>query len=141
MIRKDTADVLSKGDEIDVVKHYDQLRQANASIKIAREALSDMEESLSRESIPTLFMNRSLKTITIEGVGRVTVAYRWSASMIDKTKGMNWLEENGHGDLIQPTVNSSSLAAFAKDQAADGEDLPSDIFKVGQLAYTSITKA
>jgi hypothetical protein len=141
LVRGDTAKALSEADPIEVVKHYDKLRIAMDQIKTARKALEELEEDLSKVQIPTLFMNRSLKTVNIEGVGRVTISYRWSASMIDKDKGMKWLDDNGHGGLIQPTVNSSSLAAFAKDQATEGDDLPEDLFKVGQLAYTSITKA
>jgi hypothetical protein len=83
-----------------------------------------------------------VKTITVEGVGRVSLSNRWSASMLDKTAGMEWLRETGNGSLIQETVNAQTLAAFAKDlNETKGMELPADIFKTGIMTYTSITKA
>lgn len=42
----------------------------------------------------------------------------------------SWLEENGYGDLIKPTVNSSTLKAFAKEQLKDGAGLPDELFNI-----------
>jgi hypothetical protein len=70
------------------------------------------------------------------------VSQRWSASILDKELGHRWLHDNGHGGLIIPTVNASSLSAFAKDlMENEGKELPEHIFKTGRLTYTSITKA
>jgi len=67
---------------------------------------------------------------------------RWSCSMLDKLTGMDWLRTNGHGDLIQETVNSSTLGAFARNLTEEsGYELPSDIFKTSVMTFTSITKA
>jgi hypothetical protein len=141
-IREDGDKALATGDHIQIIKHYDKLRLANALIKESREALAQMEERLSREDIPNTLREHGIKTITIEGVGRVTVSHRFGCSMLDKDAGLEWLRENGHGGLIIETVNSSSLAAFAKSLLQEqGEDLPSEIFKVSTNPYTSVTKA
>ncbi len=139
-VREDTKAVMATDDPIEVVKHFDQLRKINADNKVSREALGEMEEILSRNQIPELFDKRSLKTINIEAVGRVTVSYKWSASIIDKDRGYEWLRTNGYESLITETVNASTLSAFAKELVQDGSELPDDIFKVGQNPYTSITK-
>jgi hypothetical protein len=141
-VRSDTQEAVASGDHVKLVTHFSSLRSVNATIKEAREALSEMEDLLSTRDIPDLFHDLKVKTTTIEGVGRVTVSYRFGCSMLDKEQGMEWLRSNGHEGLIQPTVNSSTLAAFAKNMIEqEGKDLPDDIFKTSQSPYTSITKA
>lgn len=146
-IREEGRQVVSSQDHVELIKHFADLRDVNSTIKIAREALAELEDNLSRVDIPDLFALMRERTgqkppFVIEGIGRVTVSRRFSASMLDKDAGFEWLRENGHGDLITETVNSSTLAAFAKDmQENQGKDLPVEIFKTGAMPYTSITKA
>jgi hypothetical protein len=123
-----------------VIKHYDQLRQATALIKESREALNQIEEKLSREQVPDLLRSHHIKTITVEGVGRVSIGTRWSASMPDKEAGFEWLRGNGHGGVIQETVNAQTLGALAKELNNDGTELPAPTFTTNIMSYTSITK-
>lgn len=46
-----------------------------------------------------------------------------------------------YGSLIQPTVNSSSLSALAKELMESGKDMPDDLFNVHTKDGVSITKA
>ena len=146
-IRTDTNEVIASGDHVEVIKHFNTIRLAAEEIKEAREAINDMSDNLSRITIPDLFANLKERTgqkppFNIEGVGRVTVSYRFSASMVDKETAFNWLRANGHEGIIQETVNSSTLSAFAKNLLeTDGIELPPEAFKVGTSPYTSITKA
>lgn len=141
-VQADTNEIAASGDHIAIITHYDHLRQATARIKEAREALSQLEEMMSRELIPTVMADHNVKTVTIVGIGRVTVGHRYSCTMLDKSEGIKWLKDNGHGDIVQETVNSSTLAAFSKNLLEnEGIELPDNIFKVGTSPYTSITKA
>lgn len=141
-IREEGIETVASGDHIAIIKHYNDLRQVNAIIKTAREALTEIEEKFSREYVPDTMRAQGIKTIHLEGIGRVTINHRWSASMLDKERGMQWLRDTDNGSLIIETVNSSTLASFAREKMEEeGVDLPNDIFKVGQMAYTSITKA
>ena len=139
-IRKETADIVSTKDHIPLIKHFDQLRLLNATIKESREALKEIEEQLSREWVPDAMRSANIRTITIEGVGRVSLGTRWSASMPDKQIGMNWLRENGHGGVIQETVNAQTLGALAKELGDTGVELPAPTFTTSVMTYTSITK-
>ena len=141
-VREDTNEVLPTRDHVAIIRHYNHLRLAAAQIKLAREALADMEEDLSRRSVPEVMKEQGIKTINIEDVGRVTVSYRFSCSMLDKEAGLAWLRANGHEGIIIETVNSSTLSAFAKQLLEEnGVDMPDNIFKVGTSPFTSITKA
>lgn len=146
LIREEGQKASQSEDHVVVIRHFYDLRNATALIKESREALAEMEDYFSTSTIPDLFSLIRERTgqkppFVIEGIGRVTVSRRFSASMLDKETGLQWLRDNGHEGLIQPTVNSSTLAAFAKDmQENQGKDLPVEIFKVGTIPYTSITK-
>ncbi len=140
MVRRETEEVLLTSDPIEIVKHFDLVRDVVDKVKTSREALAEIADNLSTVEIPTLFSNRNLKTITIEGLGRVTVSHRYSVSMLDKPAGMDWLREHGHGDLIQETVNSSTLGAFGREMLEAGTELPERLFKTSTNPYTSITK-
>lgn len=140
-VRDETNAILPSRDHVAIIRHYDKLRLATARIKEAREALNDLEEDLSRVKVPEVMKEHNVKTIHIEDVGRVTVSYRFSCSMLDKEAGINWLRANGHGGIVIETVNSSTLASFAKSLLEDeGKDMPESIFKTGTSPYTSITK-
>lgn len=140
-VRDQTTEVVSSKDHIQVIKHYDNLRKATALIKESREALNQMEEKLSREYIPDVMRASNIRNITVEGVGRVTLGTRWSASMTDKQMGMGWLRQAGHGGVIQETVNAQTLGALAKELNNEGQELPAPLFTTNVMTYTSITKA
>lgn len=140
MVRTDTNE-LGLNDHIAVIVHFDALRIAIEQIKQAREALQEITDHLSKEIVPTSMRNAGVKTVTVEGVGRVTVSHRYSCSIIDKDGGYKWLRDNEYGSLIVETVNSSTLSAFAKNlMETEGKELPDNLFKVGTQAFTSITK-
>ena len=144
----DGKDALATGDHVEIIKHFVDLRDVNAVIKNGREILSDLEDRFSKEYIPNIVASLREKTgqkppFHIEGIGRVGVSYRFACSIVgdDKAVGHNWLKENGNAALVTETVNSSTLAAFAKDVVVNqGGSLPEDIFKVSSNPYTSITK-
>ena len=141
MVREDGQEVLALNDHIELIWHYSHLRAATAKIKEAREALDKLEDAMSHEQIPTAMRDVGVKTVNIIGLGRVTVSYRWGCSMLDKDEGMNWLRNNGQEALIIETVNSSTLAAFARNLLEEeGIGLPEDIFKTSTYPFTSITK-
>src|SRR6478752_1486741 len=110
-IRNQTNDVVASQDHVAIIRHYDQLRQVTALIKESREALEQIEMKLSREQVPDVMRAQNIKSITVEGVGRVTLGRRWSASMPDKQAGFEWLRANEHGGVIQETVNAQTLGA------------------------------
>jgi len=139
-IREETNEIVSSADHIAIIKHYDCLRQATALIKESREALQGIEEKLSREQVPEALRAHRIRTITVEGVGRVSLGTRWSASMPDKQAGFEWLRGNDHGGVIQETVNAQTLGALAKELNEEGAELPQPTFTVNVMTYTSITK-
>jgi hypothetical protein len=140
IIRDQTSEAVASNDPVKVIKHYDELRKINALIKESREALSEIEEKLSRNHVPDVMRAHNIKSTTIEGVGRVSLGTRWSASMPDKAAGFEWLRSHNHGGVIQETVNAQTLGALAKELNEEGVELPQPTFTTNIMTYTSITK-
>jgi hypothetical protein len=138
---RDTAESLQENDIPTAVRHFHQLRDAVRDLQELTTLLQNHVDMVSQQLLPTLFLNQGVKSIRVEDVGAVTIADRWSASMISRETGMQWLRDTGNGGLIIETVNAATLGAFAKDMAQHGAKLPDDIFKVTPTPYTSIRQS
>lgn len=92
--------------------------------------------------IPAVMEADGIKTATFVDVGRVSITADIYASIVadKKEDAYAWLEEEGLGDLIQETINASSLKATLKDRLKTGGDIPQELFKVTPYSRASITK-
>lgn len=124
-----------------LVDYWLLLRRAYDTIDAARKEMLKYKDYLSNERIPERFADENVKTITTDSGYRITVAYRFSVSMLDKEKAYTWLRDHELGDLIIETVNSGTLSAQIKQMIEkEGIDPPDDIFKQSTSPYTSATK-
>ncbi len=96
--------------------------------------------------IPERFVAEQIKTVTLL-VGntsyRFSISQLYRASVVEgmKDKAIAWFKKNKYSDIVQETINASTLSAFAKNYVTEqGKDLPDDIFKVAQVPSTSVTK-
>ena len=66
---------------------------------------------------------------------------KYSASMLDKGAGFQYLRDNNAGALITETVNASSLSAYLRDRLVnEGVEPPEDVFKFGIYKITGMSK-
>lgn len=137
---RDTAEIVKTNDIPTSAAHFAELRDLVDLVKEKVSALEAHVRSLSYEILPTMFGNQNVKTIKLDNIGRVTVNVRWSATMLDKEKGMEWLRSTGNQGLIIETVNAGTLTTFAQAEALAKRPLPSNLFKVGTAQHISITK-
>lgn len=143
-ISQQTGEVTASGDHIAIIKHFNHCRLAAEAIKDARKSLEEMSDNMSRVVIPDVVASLKERTgekppFNIEGVGRVTVSYKYSCSMTDKEQALRWLKDNDYGGIVQETVANPTLCAFAKDLMENkGFELPVEFFKTGTVPYTSI---
>lgn len=116
-------------------------------LKIAREALVDEAklkyariEEISKFELPALFDDDGISTITIEGVGRVTLQSGVFASIIEDNKAdaFEWLRNTGKGSLITEVVNATTLKAAVKQWLISGEPIP-ECFKVTPYTAAVLT--
>ncbi len=122
-----------------ILRYFNTLRDAYERMDEQRKRIFAQIEHLSRTVIPERMAEEGVTTMTLDGF-RYTVGTRSSTSILDKESGYGWLIINGHGDIIQQTVNASTLAAFARRYLEDtGKDLP-EFFKTTSMKFTSVTK-
>lgn len=127
----------------DLARHMKIVRGDLDAADAVKKALQKRFDFLRLQAIPTAMEDEGLTNFNLEGVGRVGLTSDIYASIASgkKQEAFKWLEDNQHGDLIQPTVNASSLKAAIKQIMKKGEEtLPEDIFKVTPFSRAAITE-
>jgi hypothetical protein len=116
-----------------VKSEYDQLKAASSELAIELDMirLTVLPEKMDEDDI---------STVTITGVGRVTLQGDIYFGIIDKEEAFKWLRKHGHGDIIQETINSSIGKAFAKELMRNGETVPDTCFKVTPFTRAQLTR-
>lgn len=126
----------------DACRHYFLIGEQYEALDEIRKKIGAQLDFMSREVIPEIMVERGVRNITLDDVQRqFSKSVRVSASMADKPQALDWLRENGYGDLIQSSVNSSSLSSFAKQYIEETQkDLP-DCFKISTMTVTQMRKS
>ena len=91
---------------------------------------------------PATFEVSGVDNVPLSEGFRVGISHRTVASIVKdmKDEAYAWLNKNDKGDVIQSTVNASTLSALAKEMGEKNEELPEKLFRVERLPYTSVTK-
>lgn len=115
-------------------------KEANELADNTKKAIGKVYDHIRTISLPDRMDEEGLESpMNVQGVGRVTLTSDVRVSFKDKEVGYRWLEEHGHDDLINETVNASSLAGLIRRKMRDGEEVPEEIFKVSPITRASIT--
>jgi hypothetical protein len=126
----------------DACRHYFLISEQYEALDEIRKKIGAQLDFMSREVIPEIMSERGVRNITLDDVQRqFSKSVRVSASMANKEAAMKWLVDNEYGDLIQQSVNSSSLSSFAKQYIEEMQkDLP-DCFKISTMTVTQMRKS
>ena len=76
------------------------------------------------------------------GVGTVSKRYDAYCTIVPGAQDslQIWLQERGDGDIVKPTVNSSTLKAHMKELFSEGEEIPEAYVNFSPYTYVAITK-
>lgn len=141
-----TENEYSKYDSMTLV----QIIESMSTIQKAKERLEDELKLINKEfdflritKVPAKMEEDGVDRITVAGVGRVSLTADMHVSVKAdmKDKFYEWLRDNGRGDLLQETVNASTLKAAVKGMYKNGEEIPDDMLNVSPFTRASITKA
>lgn len=138
-----TIDELKKMELKDLVLLMVAKKSAVDDLKKRKEEAQKEYDVLRKLVIPEVMENLGIEKPVIKGVGRLTVRPDIYAGIVSgkKDEAYQWLQDNDHGDLIQDTINSSTLKAFLKEQMTAGAEIPEDLFKCDPYEMAVITKA
>ena len=95
---------------------------------------------LRMEVIPEKMDTDGVENIRIEGIGRVSLTADMFTAVTNKEGLFQWFKDNKLDDLIQPTVNASTLKAFIKRRIKEAKDYPTECVRVTPFTRASITK-
>lgn len=120
------------------VKIRTELEEADSHKK----SLQKQFDELRLRIVPEKMENENISSTTITGVGRLGLSTDAYAGIVSdkKAEAYQWLMDNGHGDLIVGTVNSSTIKSFLKTLYTKGEQFPDEYFRFEPFMRASITK-
>ena len=118
-----------------------EARDAADTVKFVNKRFADIHRKMKEDLVPAKFEEEGVSSITIDGY-RFTVSKSMRTSIVtgQKEEAYIWLRDNELGDLIQETVNSSTLNATAKSLLEEGLELPEDHFSSYFYNNTSVSK-
>ena len=103
--------------------------------------LTETIDDLRLKQIPEAMAEQDIRSMTIEGVGRVQLALDVYASIKDKAAGYEWLREHGYDGLLTEYVQPSTFKAAVKDALKKGQKFPEELFNITPFTRASIVKA
>lgn len=126
----------------DLLVGYYELKEAYKQLDAARKRVYSTEDMFNKAIIPARFDDEGMDKIQVPTIGRSFYPLqKFSASMVDKEKGYEWLRSVGGEGIITETVNAGTLASFCKDLVKDqGIDPPEDIINFRSYHITGISK-
>jgi len=93
--------------------------------------------------IPDQIENEGLVSpVNVAGIGKIVISpdVQVSIKSGEQPQLFAWLRKRKLGDLIQDTLNSSTLKAFVKSRILKGQEIPKDFLNVTPLERASIRK-
>lgn len=140
-LRQDMLAAEARG-SADLCRAFVVLHRLDAKMDALAKAWSSFYELYKTEKVPEALEAEGLKFQPLAEGYRVGTNNKMYVSVAAdrRDRAYQWLRENGLGDLISSTVNSSSLSAAAKHELEENNiDFPPDLFTVAHVTTTSVT--
>lgn len=126
---------------IALARHMKDLQDKKETLESDLKEINKALDQVRLKDIPEAMAESDIRTLTIDGVGRVQLAMDCYATIKDKEAGYNWLRENGYSGLITEYVQPSTFKATVKDAIKDGQEFPDELFSITPFTRASIVKA
>ena len=98
-------------------------------------------ERLRTTDIPDAMAEANMKTVTFTGVGRIQLAADVYVSYADhKEEAFSWMTENGYSNVVQETMNASTVKAIFRKMLKEGKPVPDTIFRITPFTRASIVR-
>ncbi len=136
----------TKYDGLTLVELVRTMRLIQTKKEEAEDALKEINRNfdfLRITKIPQVMEDEGITRLAVEGVGRVSLTADMHVSIKEgqKESFYDWLKDNGRADLIQASVNPSTLKATVKGMVKSGEEVPDEFLNVNPFTRASITKS
>jgi len=137
------AEVTEKeGDVFQTCSAFQKIKDEYEALDYQRKRLYAVKDKFDKFLVPAVIDKFGMDQVRIPELGRSFYpVIKYSASILDKSRGFEWLRSNGASELITETVNAGTLSSFLKDYTlGQGRDAPDDIFKFSSYYTTGSSK-
>ncbi len=94
------------------------------------------------ELLPSKMEDDGVESVKLEGIGRLSLTGDMYVKVTDKLGLKAWLAKMKKKDLMQETINASTLKAFLKDRMKKQQPVPDEqVVKITPFTRASITKS
>ena len=127
---------------VDMVGLMKRLKEEKERLEKELAEVNARYDYLRYNAVPQMMESHGINTVTMEGIGRVSLSHGVFASICreKKEEAYQYLRDIGRGDIITRTVNAQTLATVIKQMIQNGEEVPEDLFNVTPYTRASITK-
>lgn len=134
--------VVAGGELSEILMAYYRTREAYDALDAQRKRLYHIKDALDKKLVPQAFESSKQSKTTIPEINCTFYTLtKYSASILDKPKGYEWLRGNGLSEIITETVNAGTLASALKSFVEENAiDPPGDLFKFNSYLTTGMSK-
>jgi hypothetical protein len=132
----------SKGNRApDLIALYRRVYNADEVLSEVMKTLGALKDIFKYKLLPEAYEREGISTLTTSERDRVNVVAGIRASILaeDRSEVYRWLRDNGHGSIIQETVNSGTLVSFVKAELEQNRGVHEKI-KVEPVGAASLTR-
>lgn len=128
---------------LDLLREFKAAKDFKEACDLLSKESGRLYDYLRLALVPERFEEDGISNMKVDGVGRVQLAGDLYAGIVkgNEEKAFEFLGDNGRGDVVKQTVNSSSLKAILKKMLEKGEEIPAELFKAEPFTRASIVKA
>lgn len=123
----------------DLAKLQIELKSVLTDVDQLKKTIGSQHDYIRKFTIPEKMNELGIKGVDINGVGKVMLTNTCYANITEENRedAYQWLEDNGHGALIKPTINNNSLRALIRQKLEGGEEIPKSI-SVHEYSFTKV---
>ena len=122
---------------IELGKELFDLKAEKEELEEKLKEINKRKEVLEVHEIPNLMQDTEITKFTIDGYGTIYKKndVRAYIRVDNQEEAFDWLNENGHGDIIKETVHWATLRKWANEMLEENKEIP------GFIEVTPITVA
>jgi len=123
-------------------KYFGDIKALADKAKGVSTALAKEYDFLRFTAVPDKMQEAGLEQAKIENVGRLQLDDDIRASIVGDSKedAFQWLDDTGHGDLVQPGVHAGSLKALLRTMMKEGEEIPEELFNISAFTRAKLVR-
>ena len=126
----------------ELAAHLKSLKERLDDAAADKTLLQKQFDYLSIQVLPDRMDEENISSVVVPDVGRLQMKsdIRCNVLAANREAVQKWLIDNGHGSMVNPTINSGTFKAFVKERMKEGKEYPVDLVNVEPYSRASVVK-